>query len=127
MTEFISGIQDFLVSLGFVILGYFFCKYRQKSKQAHSTTKQTNDNEPTNDVEANMKRLEKNIAPLCLVAAFWLHNSEANNVVQNAIYIFLAILVCVDAWERNKIIKGLRSRYTEFSNKSSDPTWWPVQ
>jgi uncharacterized membrane protein len=79
MTEFMNGINPVLINLGFVILGYFFCKYRQKSKQAQSVANKIKQNESANNMKVDIKinpdkltttmllsRLEKDNAYRCV-------------------------------------------------------------
>jgi hypothetical protein len=136
MTEFMNGFNPVLINLGFVILGYSFCKYRQKLKEIQSVANNVKQTELANNMKADIKilnpardtttnllnRLEKNIVFASLMIIWIVHNFSANEITQIIFYAFAIILFALDAWQRGKIIKELRSRYTEFSNKSSEPT-----
>jgi hypothetical protein len=130
MTEFINGIQDFLVNLGFVILGYFFCKYRQKSKQTQSVANEVKQNESANNMKVGikilnpnrnttaklLKRLETNITFFCVMLIWIVFKSDADKMIPITFYAFVVLLVILDSWEREKIIKELRNRYSDLSN-----------
>jgi len=61
-------------------------------------------------------RLRRNFTVSCMLAIWIVHTSVDVAWLQKLCYALIAFIVLLDAWDKDKVIKQLETRYTELSN-----------